>query len=362
MNNVVSISHDDQSLEAASRWVLKLDEGELSESDEAALGAWLDESVEHRESFMEVASVWDRADTLARLAELFPRGSEHDRVKRGFGYRPWVQGLAAAGALAVLIAVGLILPTSGGDKAPPTTSAEYATAIGEQKTLLLPDSSEVVLNTNSQLGVTFTPDQRLLRLAQGEILVRVAEDRSRPLSVLAGNQVIQAVGTEFVVAMADDHHVELLVTEGKVAIGKHTTMVPSPRASDSNELDNLALPPLLGRLGDKDANNIVAVGELVSLGTAEPVKKSVSNDEIALKLSWRDGRLVFRSEPLEQALKEVERYTTVEFVFLNESLKTRALSGRFRVGDVEALLSSLHVNFDIAHEFDGESRVLLSSL
>ncbi len=361
MNNVVSISRDDELLEAASRWVLKLDEGELSEGDEAALGAWLDESVEHRESLMEVASVWDRADTLARLAELFPRGSEHDRVKRGFGYRPWAQGFAAAGVLAVLIAVGLMLPTSGGDKAPPTTAAEYATAVGEQKTLLLPDSSEVVLNTNSQLTVTLTPDQRLLRLAQGEILVRVAEDHTRPLSVLAGNQIIQAVGTEFVVAMADDHHVELLVTEGKVAIGTQSVMAPSPRVRDINALDSLALPPLLGRLDGGD-DNIVAVGELVSLGTAEPVKKTVSSDDIAAKLSWREGRLTFRSEPLEQALKEVERYTTVEFVFLDESLKTRALSGRFRVGDVEALLSSLRMNFDIAHEFDGESRVLLSSL
>ncbi len=358
MKNVVSISRDDELLEAASRWVLKMDEGALSASDEAALGAWLDESVEHRESLMEVALVWDRADTLERLAELFPHESEHDRVKRGLGYRPWAQGLAVVGALAVLITVGLLLPTSGGNRAPPKTSAEYATAIGEQKTLLLPDSSEVVLNTNTQLTVAFTPEQRLLRLAQGEILVRVAEDRSRPLSVLAGNRIIQAVGTEFVVAMTDNHRVELMVTEGKVVIGKQPAMAPSPRVGDIEALDSPTLPPLLEKLDD----NIVATGESVSLGAAEPVKKTVSTDEIAVKLSWRDGRLIFRSEPLEQALKEVERYTTVEFVFLDESLKTRTLSGRFQVGDVEALLSSLRVNFNIAHEFDGESRVLLSSI
>ncbi len=362
MKNVVSISRDDELLEAASRWVLKIDEGELSASDEAALGAWLDESAEHRALLMEVASVWDRADALARLSELFPHRSEHDQVRRGTADRPWVQGLAVAGALAVLLTIGLLLPTFSGHQAPPTTSAEYATAIGEQKTLLLPDSSEVVLNTNSQLAVTFTPEQRLLRLAQGEILVRVAEDHSRPLSVLAGNRIIQAVGTEFVVAMTDGHRVELMVTEGKVVIGQQPAMLRSPHASDSDgeidALSSLPLPPLLRKLD----NNFVAAGELVSLGSAEPVKKTVSTDEIAVKLSWRDGRLIFRSEPLEQALKEVERYTTVEFVFLDESLKTSALSGRFRIGDVEALLSSLRVNFNIAHEFDGESRVLLSSI
>ena len=36
----------------------------------------------------------------------------------------------------------------------------------------------------------------------------------------------------------------------------------------------------------------------------------------------------------------------VEFVFLDESLKARTLSGRFRVGDVESLLLSLRVNFN----------------
>ncbi len=356
MKNVVSISRDDELLEAASRWVLKMDEGELSASDKAALGAWLDESAEHRECLLEVASVWDKADTLARLAELFPHGPEHDGVKRGLGDWSWAQGLAVAGALAVLITVGLLLPTSSGDKAPLATSAEYATAIGEQKTLLLPDNSEVVLNTNSQLAVTLTPERRLLRLAQGEILVRVAEDHSRPLSVLAGNRIIQAVGTEFLVAVADGHHVELLVTEGKVAIGKQPVIAPR-----AGEIDVLDSPALLGKLDDND-DNIVSVGELVRLGNAEPVKKMVSSDEIAVKLSWRHGRLIFLSEPLERALKEVERYTTVDFVFLDESLKTRALSGRFRVGDVEALLSSLRVNFNIAHEFDGENRVLLSSI
>jgi len=72
--------------------------------------------------------------------------------------------------------------------------------------------------------------------------------------------------------------------------------------------------------------------------------------------------LIFRSEPLEQALREVERYTTVEFVVLDESLKSKLLTGRFRTGDVETLLVLLRENFNIHHEFDGENRVLLSSL
>ena len=90
--------------------------------------------------------------------------------------------------------------------------------IGGPKTALLPDGSEVVLNTNSQFAVAFTPSARVLHLVRGEILVRVAEDRVRPLSVVVGDRVIQAVGTVFVVEITDERKVELMVSEGAGAV------------------------------------------------------------------------------------------------------------------------------------------------
>ena len=216
----------------------------------------------------------------------------------------------------------------------------------------------MVLNTNSQLAVTFTPSARVLRLARGEILVRVAEDPGRPLSVVAGGRIIQAVGTVFVVEITDEQEVELMVSEGKVVVGIQPPTATSPRAGAVDAPDTAPWPPVLALAED----NIVSAGEAVTLGAADPVRRTVSADDVEVRLSWEEGRLIFRSEPLEKALREVERYTTVEFVFLDESLRTRTLSGRFRAGDVEALLLSLRVNFNITHEFDGESRVLLSSL
>lgn len=362
MSNVVPISRDDELLGIASRWVLKIDEGALSESDVADLGAWLDEHARHRELLLEVAAVWDKTDALARLADLFPHDAATERVSRGSRHWRWAQGLAVAAGLAVLVFGGVLPLEPGADTPLPTpdgaivTSAEYRTAVGGQKTALLPDGTEVVLNTNSQVAVSFTPSARVLRLARGEILVRVAEDRARPLSVVAGDRIIQAVGTVFVVEITDDQEVELMVSEGKVVIGIQPSS--SARVGDVDDLDAPHWPPVLALVGD----NVVSAGEAVTLSTADPVRRTVSADDVEVKLSWEEGRLIFRSEPLEKALEEVERYTTVEFVFLDESLKTRTLSGRFRAGDVEALLVSLRVNFDITHELDGESRVLLSSL
>jgi ferric-dicitrate binding protein FerR (iron transport regulator) len=52
----------------------------------------------------------------------------------------------------------------------------------------------------------------------------------------------------------------------------------------------------------------------------------------------------------------------VRFILTDESLKSQTLTGRFRADDVDALLASLRVNFDIAHEFVGDNRVVLSEL
>ena len=362
MRNVVPISRDDELLDAASRWILKIDEGSLSASEEAALAAWLDEHVRHRELLLEVAAAWDKTGSLARLADLVPHDSTADGMPRGPTHQRWAQGAAVAAGLAVLVISGVLLLNPGSDRARPTTSAAYETEIGEQKTVLLPDASEVVLNTNSQLAVTFTSSARVLRLTRGEILVRVAEDRARPLSVVARDRIIQAVGTEFLVQITDDQQVELMVTEGKVVVGIRppamTSTAPREIDIDVDALDTVVVPPVLEMIED----NIVVAGEAMILTAADPIRETVPADDIKVKLSWKEGRLIFRSTPLEEALREVERYTTVEFVFLDESLKARTLSGRFRAGDVEALLLSLRVNFNITHELDGENRVLLSSL
>jgi transmembrane sensor len=154
------------------------------------------------------------------------------------------------------------------------------------------------------------------------------------------------------VEITQDQMIDLVVIEGKVVVGIH--------APDDGQtpLSGILAPQLLVQL---DANT-VAAGEELILGAVEEAITPVTAEEIEVKLSWRDGRLIFRGEPLEEALAEVERYTTVEFVYLDEGLKSRSISGRYRAGDVDALLVALRLNFNIAYEYVGEGRVLLSSL
>ena len=358
---VVSISQDDERLEAASRWVLKMDQGKLNASDKQALGVWLDENSKHREVLLEVAAAWDKTDSLAMLADFFPHEADAGQETTVPWYQFWKQGFAPAASMALLASVliisGLGIFNLGFDQdAHLVQYATYETAIGEQKTVLLPDGSEVVLNTNSHLSLAFTASARVLRLSRGEVHVRVAKDKTRPMSVVAGDRIVQAVGTEFTVEINKDKHVEVMVTEGKVVVGiQPVSLVASNTVNSGRE--KVVIPPVLAQRED----NTLSAGEEVILGSSDPVKHEITADDIKVKLSWKEGSLVFRSEPLEKALQEVGRYTTVEFVLLDEGLKSKAVTGRFRAGDVEGLLESLRVYFDITHEIDEENRVLLSN-
>jgi transmembrane sensor len=71
---------------------------------------------------------------------------------------------------------------------------------------------------------------------------------------------------------------------------------------------------------------------------------------------------VFQGESLEDAVAEIERYTTVEFVILDDELKKVRIAGLFKAGDVDGLLATLKENFDVAYERTEDGRILLTSL
>lgn len=349
MSRVISISRDEQRLDAACRWILKLDNGPLTDPELLALTVWLDEDSENVDVLLEIASLWDKVDTLSRLAGLFPHSNGNfQEAPRARNF--WGAGSSVAAGLGIfVIGFTILLSVLNIEENTniPRHAAVYQTAVGEIKTVLLPDGSEIVLNTNSQLSLAFTSSARILSLSQGEILVRVAKE-DRPLSVVANDQIVQATGTAFSVEITEEEYVNVMVTEGKVVVG-----IQSP-----NSDGDFSVPPELEIL----AHNALSAGEALILGDPEAEKRSVTPEEIKVKLSWNEGRLIFRSEPLGRVLREVERYTSVEFIILDESLKSKVLTGRFRTGDVETLLDLLESNFDINYQYEGKDRILLTSL
>lgn len=356
MSSVVSINSEDERLDTATRWILKLDSTSLTEEERSALGDWLVKDQKNCEVLLEVATTWDKINVLAGLSDFFPH-SLTSVLKPRTLFDGWGLNLVLCACLAVLVVTASMIANIFTSELKPTQTARYQTEIGETKVILLPDGSEVVMNTNTKLALAYSSSARLLSLAQGEIVVSVAKE-DRPLSVIALDRIVQAKGTEFVVEITADEKVDVMVTEGRVVVGIQPSNNRPPKMEELS--DDFAAPPVLFQLADN--SNSLGAGEQLTLRDSAATKKIIQSDDIEVRLSWRRGGLIFKSIPLARALKEVERYTSVEFEVLDERLKSKVLTGRFKTGDVTALLDVLKTNFGIHAEFDGADRILLSSI
>lgn len=345
MANIVELPQMDRRYEDASRWIAKLDRG-LSADDKEALKRWLAADPENAAVFLATAQLWDKMDVLSRLSGLFTEPA-HRRTPS----RRYASVIAASLMLAILAGAWSLLTfnltgDADGQKVAATVWHDvYETAIGKHSTIPLPDGTRLVLNTNSRINVTYTDSHRLLTLERGEVHVRVAEDKARPLSVFAADKIVQAVGTEFNIKITDSQTIELMVTEGKVRIG-----VRERFNVNGGITEPVLLPP---------TSVIVAEREEIILGSPNEEIIALSADDIKVKLSWRQGDLIFRGESLEEAVKEIGRYTSVEFVFLDDDLRKVRIAGLFKADDVDGLLAALRENFDIAYQRVDEQTVLL---
>lgn len=349
MNNIYEFPGRDQRYAEASVWIAKLD-NDLSAADQAALQKWMAADQENQTVLLEMANLWDKMGVLSRLSDLFPEAATRPGRSPRFAL-----ATAASVLITVLAGVWAVIALNSGN-APDTRQAVivaasdtvYETAIGEQSTVHLPDGTQLVLNTNSLVEVNYTDRYRLLKLERGEIHVQVAHDEARPLSVIAGDTIVKAVGTAFSLEIASNQQIELVVTEGKVLVGVHQS-TPGGAGDVTPDIQ-------------VSSSVTVAAGEQIILGTPEEEITEVSPEEIEVKLSWRQGNLVFRGESLEDAVAEIGRYTTVEFVILDNDLKKVRIAGLFRAGDVDGLLATLRENFDITYERTGEGKIVLTSL
>lgn len=330
----------DNDLEAqASLWVVKLERG-LSLREERDLREWLAASSANRACFLYYAEAWGKTDVLSSLADLFPRTKlDAPAVKRR-----WVLSGLVSAVTASLLLVFLLPLFNAPAQTGVSPTLSYETAIGGLSRVVLSDGSVLTLNTNTKVEVTMGLSARVLRLSAGEIHINVAKDPLRPFQVLVGETILEAVGTEFNVRIDDSQYVELLVTEGLVRVGLVAKKAVSSDQITANSVEDLLL----------------AQGEKVRLKGLERAIEIMPQGDIEVELSWQQGNLIFRGEPLSDAVAEISRYTSVEFVIVDEDLKAVRVAGLFKSGDVAGFLDSLEANFNIKHERRGNQTYLKS--
>lgn len=351
MSNVYDMEQDSDRKLTASTWIAKLDKG-LTITETDALNAWMTNDPNNERELLEMARLWDQMDALARLSQLFPH-SVQDRVSPSPRPSRWVA--VAAAFVLTTIGVGALIGNLGVPERIPAPGviadvSVYETAMGGISKLELSDGTQITLNTTSRAEVDFNEHQRVIKLDRGEIHIDVAHDPSRPLIVIVGTRIVQAVGTAFSVKIDESQRIEVLVVNGRVRVG-----VRAKGSTRTEQLDGEGYEEI------SDESLLVTQGERVVLDASSENLELLEPEEIEVKLSWRDGNLIFRGESLAAAASEISRYTPVEFVLVDENLKKIRVAGLFKAGDVTGFLASLNANFDIVYEQVDDRTILLSS-
>lgn len=314
----------------AVQWICDLQASPASKQPE--LLAWLRRSPLHVEEFLVASAVWneldaapasDRAaiDTLieearassdANVVTLHPADTAPSATsaRKASSRRRRFAGLAAASA-AILVGwftwLNLDLPRT------------YSTHLGEQRAIRLQDGSVLHLNTRSKVRVRYTEQARAVNLLEGQAIFTVEKDPTRPFRVSAGDTVIEAVGTQFDVYRRPTGTV-VSVIEGVVKIE------PAAKAGSAP-----ALPS-----GETETPRIKA-GEQARIAHDGTIAKR-AEPEITTLIAWRERRLVFRGETLEDVVAEFNRYLPTPIQLETNTARDKRIAGTFNADDPESFM------------------------
>ena len=353
MKNVVDFPDTTAIDDEAAAWLVRLDSEErLSDEERKHMAEWMHRSPAHRERLLELATLWENLNALTELAvPLAP--AARNRPARRWG--PLV-GISAATAAAVLVVFFALFRT------PPITATNglYSSAIGEQRTTVLADGSEITLNTNSQIRVDYGENRRDIRLIQGEALFVVAKDEQRRFRVFAGGGRIEAVGTAFSVYLKDNV-LDITVTEGEVALSTTAEASETENTAGASALIPVATHTDLGTLRAGQVATLPRSDEASSSTDIVqlPASRSVQEQELRRRLSWTRGRLTFSDDPLEHVIDEISRYTTVKIEYADPDLRAMQMRGFFPVGETELMFDALEA-YGIEVTYLSANRVRLS--
>ena len=317
---VVSLRTPEHIENEASDWLVRLDGGNVSAADRKELKAWLAQDPAHAVALKSYATLWSDMDSLLNDLPDTADSPTPSAWHSMFAAQPAMRAMAAG---VTICAIGIVAWMNVQSTGPET--AFYATNVGVQQVVELDDGSLAHINTNSIIETEFSDSQRKVRLLRGEVKFDVVHDMDRPFTVYAGDRVVEAVGTAFVVQMTSQDNIVVTVTDGRVKLTNRNGGTAS--AGSASE-------PVFVSKGE------VAV---VDDRRAMPDPVAVQVDELDRRLSWLDGQLVFREQTLDQVVDEVSRYTPVKIVIDDAELRDLRFGGRFNIGDTDAVLDAIEI-------------------
>lgn len=275
----------------AAAWLARLRADDRNSSDEAAFRAWLARDPLHAQAFEAMTEIWEIAGAAwQEPVASAPRAHTSRRVVLG--------GISALAAASVSLAFW--------ERA---KADVFETGVGEQKHAVLPDGTQVFLDTDTKIHASYDSQMRKVALDRGRCNFHVMESDARPFVVDAAAQRIVAARTSFDVRR-DGDDVCIVLTQGSAIVSHRNQNDRQPLRSGDRYVSN-------GTTSRKDRPNLTPL------------------------LAWQTGQAIFDNETVAGAVSEMNRYSVTKIAVQDSEVAKMRISGVYRVGDNVAFAHSI---------------------
>lgn len=289
-------------LREAADWLMRLHEGNAGPAEWDAVERWRATSPAH-------GKAWQRAEGLLGDMQHLSSGPTRAALERPNIRRRQLLRLMWLPAIPAGWFSWRHLSIKG---------QRWQTATGEQRTLTLADGTQLLLNTATEIAVSFTAEVRIIRLLSGEILVTSAPDQqtpARPLLVATSDGTARPIGTRFSVRRTnDDRASHVAVFEGLVEV----------------------------EAGGK--RRLVERGQHITFNQSGPQAPETMDSTVAE--AWANGMIVARSMRLADLIAELDRYR-FGLLQCHPDVADLRVSGTFPATEPERSLNLLAASFPL---------------
>ncbi len=231
--------------------------------------------------------------------------------------------LAVAAVLMIGLVIGSLYYVSR--FTPEIITQNISTPYGGKTQFILPDGSTVWLNSGSSFNYPSRFDgDRIVELS-GEAYFKV-EKQKEPFRVKTKYGEVEVLGTEFNVKAYDNETFLTTLEKGSVVFtnkfGKQAKLEPGMQV------------------------------------VFDSVDFRMRRVETKLYTSWKDGKLIFRDEPLKNIITQLERWYNVEIVLQDDRIKNLKYNGTIEMESFSEVLELIKVTTPIKYSFDRKTRIL----
>jgi transmembrane sensor len=301
-------------------------ENRLSAKEQEELERWLSESKKNRRQFEELRKTYSVSKNLKfdfATDEIKALEKVHKKINLRKNIRIIWQSVAAI--IVVALTTQVLFTTF--------STAKWIEITAQQRqTIILPDSSKVILAENSNLKYpeTFHKNKRSVQL-NGTAYFEIKPNPKSSFTVNTANTQTTVLGTKFLIDASSPHQEQVIVDEGKVSFCQI----------------------------NQSLNEVIYLTEN-EVGTWFAYNNSISENIVSERNinSSLSGRLIFNENTLSEVISDFKRIYEIQIELADQSFGAQKYTGIVNNIEPEKALETIAVTLNLSVEKSKNSYIL----